>query len=358
MNVITVLSQRQTVPAGARYSLFAYSFSHFTVDFACFYLLYALFLPVTPPAETGAGFLLYNIIAFGLQPFLGYFCDGHPTFSAGRLGIILTGMGIVLGVVQLSWSALLLAAFGNAWFHVGGGIDSLVYGDSRLSRSGVFVSTGAVGVVLGTAAGQAGLSLLLPLGLLLLALLVIIGIRLRPVQETFHCSFSAAEPHLGYIAAALALAAIVIRAYGGGMIPMGWKNSAFHTLLPGVFSCLGKASGGFLADRFGVKRFGFSALLLSVPLLCLGGETELISLLGIFLFNTSMPVSLCTVASLFPQNPGLAFGLTTLALLCGTVPLFFFPLSSTAGTVILGILTVFSAFCTLLSTQNNAEKGA
>ncbi len=353
---MTVISNQGKLLRETHFSLLAYSFSHFTVDFSCFYLLYALFLPGMSQAEIGVGFLLYNILAFGLQPFLGYFCDSRPAFLAGRLGAVLTGTGVALGLLQLPWLALITAALGNAWFHVAGGIDSLVHARGKLARSGVFVSTGAVGVVLGTLAGQTGASPLFPLGLLLLALLAMWGIR--PAGEPLSCWFSAANPRLGYLAAALALAAIVIRAYGGGKIPMDWKTSASLGLLPGIFSCLGKAAGGLLADRVGVKRFGALALLLSIPLLCFGGGNIFASLAGVFLFNTSMPVSLCTVASLFPHSPGLAFGLTTLALLCGTVPLFFFSLSPAAGAAVLGVLTLVSALFTLVSTQNNAEKGA
>lgn len=61
-----------------RVSLLLYTFSHFCVDFACFFMLFAGFRGSV--AQTGAmpaletvslGFLAYNILAFGLQPLIG-----------------------------------------------------------------------------------------------------------------------------------------------------------------------------------------------------------------------------------------------------------------------------------------------
>ncbi|MCL2719704.1 MAG: hypothetical protein FWE14_13110, partial [Lachnospiraceae bacterium] len=61
----------------------------------------------------------------------------------------------------------------------------------------------------------------------------------------------------------------------------------------------------------------------SAVLLTFGHMNPLLCLLGILSFNMTMPVTLCAVASVLPYNPGLAFGIATLALLCGNVPTFF-----------------------------------
>ncbi|NLM14719.1 MAG: hypothetical protein GX218_02545 [Clostridiaceae bacterium] len=44
---------------------------------------------------------------------------------------------------MLIW--LIIVALGNACFHTGGGIDSLINARGRMSRSGIFVSSGVVG---------------------------------------------------------------------------------------------------------------------------------------------------------------------------------------------------------------------
>ena len=70
---------------------------------------------------------------------------------------------------------------------------------------------------------------------------------------------------------------------------------------------------------------------LSVPLLGLFPNSQALCLVGLVLFNIPMPVTLAAVADLLPYNPGLAFGLTTLALLVGVVPVFLLPLAGGAA---------------------------
>jgi FSR family fosmidomycin resistance protein-like MFS transporter len=47
-----------------------------------------------------------------------------------------------------------------------------------------------------------------------------------------------------------------------------------------------------------------------------------VAILGIFLFNLTMPVTLAAIANMLPGRAGLAFGLTTLALIIGAYPTF------------------------------------
>ena len=65
-----------------------------------------------------------------------------------------------------------------------------------------------------------------------------------------------------------------------------------------------------------------------------------------------MPITLCAIASNFPHNAGLAFGLTTLALLCGVVPLFFFSLPKNLVFIVLIILILISSLSIFLATKN------
>ncbi|MBQ6579823.1 MAG: hypothetical protein IIX33_03225, partial [Oscillospiraceae bacterium] len=99
--------------------------------------------------ERAFGFILYNFIAFGLQMIIGAYCDEHRKFPSSALGCVLV-LSAVLVSPFVPWVSLVVTALGNAFFHVGGGIDSLVHSGGKLSRSGIFVSAGALGVVLGT----------------------------------------------------------------------------------------------------------------------------------------------------------------------------------------------------------------
>ena len=342
-----------------RASLAAYTFSHFCVDFACFFMLFSGFRNGFPAGGAGLqtialGFLLYNILAFGLQPLLGYLCDAHRRVPAAPIGCALLLAGLIL--ISLPWGSLALCAVGNACFHIGGGIDSLVHADGKMARSGIFVSSGALGVTLGMLAGQGGVPLYVPMLLVALCgvLIVLFDKSLRGGRPAARFALNGALPFSAVLA--LCLFSVVIRAYVGSSIPIAWKTTALLMLLPSVGACAGKAAGGYLADRFGARTTGVVTLLLSVPLLCLGYGNPALCTAGIVLFNVTMPITLCAVASGFPDHPGLAFGLTTLGLLCGSVPTFFFVLPGNAAPAVMAVCIAVSALCLLLSIINQERK--
>lgn len=307
---------------------------------------------VRDTGELAVAFLVYNIIAFGFQPVIGYICDIRPGLPAGMIGCAAVAAGVL--ALPLFWPAMLLCAAGNALFHVEGGIDSLVLSEGKMSRSGVFVSTGALGVVLGTMYGKAaGAPILLPLALLAAsAVLIALFKRMTPAMPAENkLKVSSALPFV--LVLSLALVSIVIRAYVGASLPLEWRTgSVFLSVLPAAAAFAGKAAGGFIGDALGARRAGAAALALSIPLLTLGAGSPVLSFIGITLFNMTMPITLCVVASGLPRNSGLAFGLTTLALLCGTTPTFMFRLSGAAVPIVIAALTAVSAVCVLLSARD------
>jgi len=334
-----------------RSSLFAYSFSHFCVDFACFWLLFARVMASGLPLESvSLMFLAYNIIAFGLQAPLGHLCDICPRIPAGLIGCAVVAAGLLAS--SMLWPGLLLVALGNAFFHVGGGIDSL--SGNRMWRSGVFVSTGAPGVALGTLAGKSGLSVALPLGILLVSgvLIAALAPRRKAPPARYALDVSSRAPFAALIL--LASLSIVIRAYYvGAVLPLPWKSaSALMGLLPAACAFAGKATGGILADRLGARNVGVISLLASLPCLALGNAVPAVALAGLVLFNMTMPITLCALASRLPDCTGFAFGLSTLALLIGTMPTFFFRLPDGVAVYAIAALIALSALCVLLSTRN------
>jgi FSR family fosmidomycin resistance protein-like MFS transporter len=163
-------------------SLIIYTFAHFCTDFVCFYFLFAGFVTSAQNLETATiGFLLYNVIAFGLQPIIGYISDEKTGLPIGVIGCA----AIIAGVLLLphSWIALVVIAIGNACFHVGGGIDSLVRAEGRMARSGVFVSSGVLGVAIGTLAGKSAVAIHLPISLAVISFISVCLVYLRPVAS-------------------------------------------------------------------------------------------------------------------------------------------------------------------------------
>lgn len=328
--------------------------SHFAVDMGCFYILFAFVSPAYSAADVTLAFLLYNCAAFGLQPLFGILADRRPALPLGALGALLTALA--LGCGALPALALALCALGNALFHVAGGRYSLTSSLGRVSRPGLFVSTGALGVACGTFLGRGGAGALLPLGVIAVCFALTAAIELSsakralPSAKAASARYQIAAPLPLIALLSLPLAAITVRSYVGFIIPMDWKTTAALAFVPALASFAGKAAGGFLADRFGARATA-AALVLSVPALCCGAQNALLCAAGIFLFNIAMPVSLCTLASALPGREGLAFGLSTLALLIGSIPPFAFAVSGAAKALIIA-LTLAAAACTYLSTNN------
>jgi FSR family fosmidomycin resistance protein-like MFS transporter len=339
-----------------RSSLAAWTFSHFCVDFACFWFLFARAMTAELPLQTAAFvFLAYNILAFGLQPAIGYLIDAHPKIPAGLIGCGAVAAGVMTSTLLIP--ALLLLAVGNAFFHIGGGIDSLSGGG--MTRSGVFVSTGALGVALGTLAGRAGQPLWLPLALLLLSALLIVALVPRPraapeKPRAFWGGVADVASSLPFAALLLLVGlSVVVRSFVGASLVLPWRSaSALYGIAPALCAFAGKAAGGILGDRLGARNVGVLGLLLSLPCLALGAAIPLAAMAGLALFNLTMPVTLCALASRLPGRPGLAFGLSTLALLLGSVPTFFFKLPAGALSAVTAGLIAVSAVCVLLSTRN------
>jgi hypothetical protein len=76
----------------------------------------------------------------------------------------------------------------------------------------------------------------------------------------------------------------------------------------------------------------------------------IISVIGIILFNMTMPITLGICAQRLPKKPGIAFGLTTAALLLGAVPSFFAVMSGKIYLLVPAVLV--SAICIYFSAEN------
>jgi hypothetical protein len=122
---------------------------------------------------------------------------------------------------------------------------------------------------------------------------------------------------------ALLLASVNIRSFVGfGACYQCPSGMAAAFGLP-VAAFLGKLLGGIIADRVGWLRASVAALLLSLPLIAFSGGSLLLALPGVFLFQTTMAVTLVAVYTLMPAWPATAFGLPSLALVLGSFPTFY-----------------------------------
>lgn len=337
-----------------KFTLCVITGAHLAVDLACFYLLYSSFRPhFGDLVQVAAGFLLYNVIAFGLQPLIGAALDRRYLCGAAPFGCLLEAFALLVAP-HFAWAGLVVAALGNAFFHAAGGLLSLALSQGRAAVPGLFVSSGAIGVSGGIVLAAHSFPVL-PVLALLLAAAALLSCCGRPEEGRQSFAFALGRLPFGWLLA-LILLAVVIRALAGGLAPMSWRSGDVAIMLAGVAAAAGKALGGVAGDCFGFRPTALASLLISLPLLCFGGELMWLSLTGLVLFNMAMPLTLCATAALLPKDLGLAFGLTTLALLLGTAPLFFLDLAPSAAGAAVAVFGLVAALCLHLAFAPRRKK--
>lgn len=330
---------------------FAYWFVHFTVEVMCFYTIYRLFKPGDYWWEFA---LMYDILAFAPQAIIGDYCERHPKARPARIGFILmiagssvaiiTGFGNGLGILYwiLEIIGLIGLTIGNAFIHIDGALVTMRVSHGRLSESALFVGGGSFGVITGrllsTVNGISWLPFVLAAAGLLVAELARSSAAKQFEQETgqdirsyraFDFSVNPCEQRITAkrpIEAVIVILGLVViaRAYIGYGLPTAWNQTAVQTVFLFVFMGTGKMLGGILSDLIGPRAVGVGSCLLAVPLLLVSNNIMWLSLIAVALFSMTMAITLGGLVSVLPKNPGVAFGITTLGLLIGTVPPFIF----------------------------------
>jgi MFS transporter, FSR family, fosmidomycin resistance protein len=264
--------------------------------------------------------LLYNIIAFGAQLPLGLIVDRlQKPAMAALLGCIL----LIVAIFEsnhLLW-AVLVCGFGNALFHVGGGSIALNLQEKKAFLPGVFVAPGGIGLVIGIWLAKYQLfNPMIFVALLFIACLMIAFLRSPEMDYQKSKVKVSSYIKLGILLLAFS---IIIRSTIGLSINFSWKSKIYLLVILTVFIALGKALGGLVADKFGWMKISLLSLIIAAFLLAFGNQIPLLAIAGIFLFNFTMPVTLVAISNLLPGRPGFSFGITTFALLLGSIPTFF-----------------------------------
>jgi MFS transporter, FSR family, fosmidomycin resistance protein len=291
---------------------------HLLVDLGSISALYCALRASPLSADWAAPLILsYDFIAFATQMLIGHALD-RIRFAglAAAAGCIITAAGTWVAPVS-PVAAVVTVALGNALFHVGGGMACLRLEQGRAAWAGIFVAPGAIGLFLGKQLG--GTALYQPWALtLLLAAGAFICMAAGPMQRPSNTALPPVKG-LGFVAAALLLT-VAIRSLVGYSVSYpwvaGWQQAVWLTLA--VFA--GKALGGALGDKLGWRTISVAGLLVSAPLLAWGAGVPILAIAGSLCFNLTMAVTLAGMAKLLPGHEGLAFGLTTTAIVVGLFP--------------------------------------
>ncbi len=318
----------------ARPRLAAYAFSHFALDFVCFF---TLFSGAAKGEHAALAILIYNALAFGLQAPFGALADRVD--DARPMAVL--GLGLV-AVGAMAFSRLLLSTallgLGNALFHVGGAVAVLRHcpGDAR--SAGIYVAPGALGVALGTLLAATGVfSPISCILLVLVCVLVILALGPGAAVGTVPKQTPLEPAPLGAGAVMLCLATIGIRSFAGFA-----ANLPGLLLLGGFAAFLGKFLGGMFARKIPWNVLALlGAGIGGLALAFFGGSAFIY--VGVFFFNLAMPLTLAALMRSLPGRVGLGFGLTTLALFVGWLPLVCLPAGYDAPALLVAGLALAAA---------------
>lgn len=303
-----------------------YSFTHFIVDLACAILVTNLISQKIGNYTYSYfwGAIIYNFCGFALQFPIGTIADKiNKNAIISCIGCLIVAIAYLFS--EFTITACIIAGIGNSLFHVGGGIDVLNISNKKASLSGIFVSTGAMGIFLGTKSSQIGfdkyyivICTLIICAFLLLLLYSKIKDKVSNLEETV-LTLGTNE----IIAVICLIFTVCVRSYVGMILAFEWKSSFILALISIFAVVFGKMLGGIIGDKIGFKKISIISLGVSSILFIFAFKNSIIGVLAILLFNMTMPITLTALSNIMLNNKGMAFGLLTLALFIGSVPTFF-----------------------------------
>ncbi len=322
---------------------------HFLIEFTTFYLM-------TAYLSDGAAWyiaLFFDFFAFVPQGIYGYIRDMGAKLNFALLGTVLTTAALVMSAAALPpMTVILVLTLGNGMIHVEGAEATLRSSGGRIAPAALFVCGGSFGLIAGKLASWNGVPVFVVIltNLLMLAPILISARRVGGpgIRSAEGFDFQNRRVPAAAVAAA-AVIVVAVRAYMGYGIPTSWNKTVPQTVALFCFMGVGKALGGVLTDRIGIRRTALISTLAALPFLIFGDTLMLVSLVGVMLFSMTMAVTLALIVSVMKRFPGVAFGLTTVGLFLGTFPVAIHRASSfLENCVIVAALTIVSALILLI----------
>lgn len=275
------------------------------------------------------GILIYMLFAFGTQPFLGILADKTEKYKLLiYISVLLMISGLPITLLA-PYAGFIVLGLGNSLFHVSAGGVAINTAEKNWNL-GVYVSGGAVGLALGI--NLYTIYWLFPI-LLFLGAIILQLIKFNDAQY----KKSAADPERSdnkelkvIIPMMLSiLFAVYIRGLCGFEIHLSIIDTKSLSILFACCVAAGKFAGGFIADKIGISLTVALNLIPAAFLLYFGYNFYACLFIGIFLFNTSMPLTLRLLIDEFSENRNFAFGLTACILFLGSYSAYYLPIADT-----------------------------
>ena len=299
---------------------------HFCVDGLC---LCCLYLAITGIQDLLKYFVVYNVLAFLTQPLTGMLADRfeqrHWLLLASILLLILAVLETVCVISFCSAAPVflfvvlsVLLGIGNSLFHVWGGKETAVRTANDIRALGVFVSTGAFGLAVGSVFLSRALMFCLLIGICILALAYLRTDTANPVDTTeIDTESKVYSKPLVWAVLILIMLIVAGRSFLGESFTGVIVKTPMVVLLIGALTMIGKMAGGWLVKWMGMATS--IILLVAGVIICLAakGNHIGIALAGLVMVNCTMPITLYWANVMLKGREGLAFGLLAASLIPG-----------------------------------------
>ena len=328
-----------------------YSIIHCIVDMACAMLIAGIVTPILGENYSLIiAIFLYNLFAFAFQLPFGIFADKiNKNALVSAIGCVFVIIAYCMSSVGVL--ACIIAGIGNALFHVGGGIDVLNIANKKATLPGIYVSTGAMGLYIGAKSTYLGMYRFYIIEIILAISAIVLVWLYKQVKEKYKINNE--EPKIEelskkeQIVMYCVLITICVRGYLGLILNFEWKSNFIIGLIVVLAVVFGKMLGGIIGDRVGWKKTGALSLIASAFFFIFSFNNMICGVIAVLLFNMTMPITLTALSNIFYKNKGMAFGMTTIALFIGAVPVllgykdFLFDMWSLFGVTIISAVVLY-----------------
>ena len=336
-----------------------YFIVHFIIEITCYYIAFSY----VNDAQFMILAFLYDMLAFIPEGFYGMLNDIGLKIHFGYVGMIIAGAALLMFAFDVKpVIAIVTVAIGNGMIHVQGAQMTLRSSGGKMFPSALYVAGGSFGVVTGRLLASGGVPVV---PVIIIHCLMIIPIILADKQKEKVLAgeltdYNYADEKTGRsLVIGIAVCIVILRAYMGSVVPTSWNDDSVTLIL--LFSSLGlgKALGGYLIDKIGMRITVFISTICSLPFLIFGDKLMVVSLIGLMLFSMTMAVALGLLVSVMKEYPGLAFGLTTVGLFFGVFIAAFIKFDDLfVNCVSLAVMTLISYFALRLIVRKDRKNGS
>lgn len=291
-------------------------------------------------------FLLYNMIAFCLQPIAGLVVDKyHNEKEMLVFSFILILFGALINNLTIF---CVLLGIGNQIFHVAGGKICTNISTNKASHLGLFVCLGTIGIMIGSNFYQYNLIYTISILIYLILLILVL-----PLIENKEIVLEQTPNQNKKIIWLFLIIIVFIRSFVGKIIHYDFTINLTIIVILAIACATGKFIGGILRDKFGSFKVIFITMILAGVILIFFDNVIFLMIIGTMLINISMPITLYELNKINKSHEGLNFGILAAVLFPGVALGLIYEYKQISYIILITICLILSIYGIYFTTKEN-----